>query len=168
MNINYIISEVIHNYINENVVLNESFINEKKHKKSRMNQDISDVLTHKKELNGGKPKKKTLKKKKTKDIVKNGKKLVNGRRADFNAKKERETNPNLNNQDAEDLNDILDSDFINVSAVAQEIYPDHTPQGAQSQLRKKIKGIENDNGSKYKLKKKEAYKIRRAIAKELK
>jgi hypothetical protein len=62
----------------------------------------------------------------------------------------------------------LDSDFINISAVAQEIYPDHTPEGAQSQLRKKVKGIENDNGSKYRLKKKEAYKIRRAIAKELK
>ena len=104
----------------------------------------------------------------TKDIYKKGKKLKNGLRTDFNAKKERETNPNLNNQDAEDLNDILDSDFINISAVAQELYPDHTPEGAQSQLRKKVKGIENDNGSKYRLKKKEAFKIRRAIAKELK
>jgi len=106
--------------------------------------------------------------KKEKDIVKKGKKLRNGLRTDFDAKKERETNPNLNNQDAEDLNDLLNSDYINVAALAKDVYPDHTPEGAQSQLRKKIKGIENDNGSKYRLKKKEAFKIRRAIAKELK
>ena len=112
-------------------------------------------------------KQKTPKSHKEHDIVKKGKKLRRGLRTDFDAKKERATNPNLNNQDAEDLNDILDSDFINISAVAQELYPDHTKEGAQSQLRKKVKGIENDNGSKYKLKKKEAYKIRRAIAKEL-
>ena len=115
-----------------------------------------------------KAKKKKKEKDEPRDIGKKAKKLINGRRGEYDFKKDRETNPNLNNQDAEDLNDILDSDFINVSAVAQEIYPDHTPEGAQSQLRKKIKGIENDNGSKYRLKKKEAFKIRRAIAKELK
>lgn len=140
MNINNIISEVINNYINENVILAEGMVDEKK-----KNSNDSP-----------------------KDIIKKGKKLRRGLRTDFDAKKERETNPNLNNQDAEDLNDILDSDYIDVAALARDIYPDHTPQGAQSQLRKKIKGIENDNGSKYKLKKKEAYKIRRAIAKELK
>ena len=112
-------------------------------------------------------KKKSPKSHEEHDIVKKGKKLRNGLRTDFDAKKERVTNPNLNNQDAEDLNDILDSDFINLSAVAQELYPDHTKEGAQSQLRKKVKGIENDNGYRYKLKKKEAFKIRRAIAKEL-
>ena len=141
MDVNNIISEVISNYINENVVINEDALTEKKKSKHK----------------GG-----------TKDIVKKGKKLRNGLRTDFDAKKDRETNPNLNNQDAEDLNDILDSDYIDVAALAQDIYPDHTPEGAQSQLRKKIKGITNDNGSKYRLKKKEAYKIRRAIAKELK
>ena len=90
-------------------------------------------------------------KKGPKDVVKKGKKLKNGLRTDYNAKRERETNPNLNNQDAEDLNDILDSDYIDVAALARDIYPDHTPEGAQSQLRKKIKGIENDTGSKYSL-----------------
>lgn len=141
MDVNNIISEVISNYINENVVINEGALTEKKKSKHK----------------GG-----------PKDIVKKGKKLRNGLRTDFDAKKERETNPNLNNQDAEDLNGILDSDYIDVAALAQDIYPDHTPEGAQSQLRKKIKGVTNDNGSKYRLKKKEAYKIRRAIAKELK
>lgn len=171
MDINRIIAEEIDRFINEDIFAEKK---NKSGKKSGMDKAISDILTGKKELVGGKAKKKTLarKKKKSKDeprdIGKKAKKLINGRRGEFNFKKDRETNPNLNNQDAEDLNDILDSDFINISAVAQEIYPDHTPEGAQSQLRKKVKGIENDNGSRYRLKKKEAYKIRRAIAKELK
>ncbi len=102
-----------------------------------------------------------------KDSVKKGKKLKNGLRADFDAKKDRETNPNLNNQDNEDLSTIVDSDLIDVAALAKRVYPDHTPQGAQSQLRKKIKGLKSDSGSTYKLKKKEAFKIRRELAKEI-
>jgi hypothetical protein len=73
----------------------------------------------------------------------------------------------LNAQDAEDLATILDSDYVNLAAVAHDVYPDHTEEGAQSQLRKKVKGLKNDNGSTYKIKKKEAFKIRRALAKNL-
>lgn len=113
------------------------------------------------------PKKKKNKPKKEKNILKNGKKLTNGRRTDFNVKQDRETNPNLNNQDSEDLASLVDSPYIDLAAVAQDVYPDHTPEGAQSQLRKKIKGLTNDNGSVYKLKKKEAFRLRRALAKEL-
>ena len=115
-----------------------------------------------------KKKKKKKKKKGPKNTLKKGKKLRKGLRTDFDLKKDRETNPNLTDMDAEDLNNVLDSDFINVSAVAQEVYPGHTKQGAQSQLRKKIKGLRSDSGSKYKLKKKEANKIRIALANELK
>ena len=104
---------------------------------------------------------------KSKDVVKHGKKLKNGLRTDFNAKQDRETNPNLNNQDSEDLADILNSPYVDLAAVAHDIYPDHTPEGAQSQLRKKVKGLKSDSGSKYKIKKKEAFKIRRALAKEI-
>ena len=103
-------------------------------------------------------KKKAKEKKGPKETGKNAKKLKNGLRTDFNYKLDRETNPNLNNQDSEDLIDILD---------AQDIYPDHTPEGAQSQLRKKVKGLKSDSGSTYKIKKKEAFKIRRALAKEI-
>lgn len=165
MDLNRIISEEIDRFIIEDI------LGEKKGK-SRMNKDISDVLTGKKELVKGKAKKKTLaKKKKSKgeprDIGKRAKKLTNGRRGEFNFKRDRETNPNLNNQDAADLDTLIDSDLVNTAAVAHKLYPDHTPEGAQSQLRKKVKGIENDNGSKYKIKKKEADKIRKIIAKEL-
>jgi hypothetical protein len=148
MNIDKIISEEINKHIVENIVSEEinSFLNE----------------------NGFfEAKKKKAKKKGPKDTGKNAKKLRNGLRTDFNYKRERETNPNLNNQDSEDLIDILDSPYVDLAAVAQDIYPDHTPEGAQSQLRKKVKGLKSDSGSTYKIKKKEAFKLRRALAKEI-
>ncbi len=173
MNIDKIITEEINKFINEDIILERARhrntvggLTALSDKGNEFSKHLKDTKDKSKEHNG-KIKSKPKKKKSLKDVVKKGKKLKNGLRADFNAKQDRETNPNLNNQDAEDLNDILDSDYIDVAALARDIYPDHTPEGAQSQLRKKIKGIENDNGSKYKLKKKEAYKIRRAIAKEL-
>lgn len=45
--------------------------------------------------------------------------------------------------------------IVNVAALARKLYPDHTPEGAQSQLRKKLKGEKNDNGSEYHLKERE-------------
>ena len=180
MNIDNIISEAINKFIDETIIVERARHRDTIKKLSALSDKGDEFSTHlknalekdikskNKEHSENVKSKKKSKKKSLKDIVKKGKKLKNGLRTDFNAKQDRETNPNLNNQDAEDLNDILDSDYIDVAALARDIYPDHTPEGAQSQLRKKIKGIENDNGSKYKLKKKEAYKIRRAIARELK
>lgn len=149
MNIDKIISEEINKHIVKNIISEEidSFLNENGFFEAK--------------------KKKAKKKKGPKDTGKNAKKLRNGLRTDFNYKKERETNPNLNNQDSEDLIDILDSPYVDLAAVAQDIYPDHTPEGAQSQLRKKVKGLKSDSGSTYKIKKKEAFKIRRALAKEI-
>lgn len=148
MNIDRLISEEIHRYLQENVfdenMYGENSFFEKKKKK-----------------------KKEEPKKSLKDIKKKGKKLKNGRRGDFNVKADRDTNPNINKQDAADISDIIDSDIVNTAAVAQKVYPDHTPEGAQSQLRKKIKGLTNDNGSKYRLKKKEADMLNKIIAQEI-
>ena len=177
MNLNKIITESIDNFVNSRInenksnkideiitecIISEISKKEKKEKKNvkRLKKDVNDAAKR-----GKKSSKERVKK--AKDVLKNAKKLRRGLRTDFDIKKERETNPNLNNQDAEDLNDILDSDLIDVAALAKRVYPDHTPQGAQSQLRKKIKGITNDNGTRYKLKKKEAFKIRRELAKEI-
>ena len=146
MNIDRIINEEINKYINESILTENGF----------MENSFVEAK-----------KKKDKDKDKPRDIGKKAKKLKNGRRGEYNFKKERETNPNLNAQDAEDISSILDSDYINVAALAQDVYPDHTREGAQSQLRKKIKGLTNDNGSPYKLKKKEAFKIRRMLAKHL-
>jgi predicted ribosome quality control (RQC) complex YloA/Tae2 family protein len=164
-NINNIIQETINDYINDIIiegVINEISKKEKQEKKAikRLHKDINDASKK-----GKKKAKKNVEK--AKEIAKNAKKLRRGLRTDFNVKQDRETNPNLNNQDAEDLNDILDSDLIDVAALAKRVYPNHTPQGAQSQLRKKIKGLKSDSGSTYRLKKKEAFKIRRELAKEI-
>ena len=150
MNIDRIINEEVNKYINDCILLENEFIEnafaeaKKKHSKA-----------------------KKKKKDEPRDIGKKAKKLVNGRRGEYDFKKERETNPNLNNQDAEDLSSLIDSDYINTAAVAHKWRPDLTPEGAQSELRKKVKGLPNDNGSKYKLKKKDAFKLRRILSKEL-
>lgn len=57
------------------------------------------------------------------------------------------------------------SEIINVAALARKVYPNHTPEGAQSQLRKKIKGLTNDNGSKYRVKEREGAIIKKELNK---
>lgn len=140
-----IIQEQIENFLKEEFMQEDFFAEKKKKSKHKKNKNTPAE----------------------RDVKRKGKKLKRGLRTDYNVKLDRETNPNLTNQDAEDINKILDSDYINLAAVAQDVYPDHTRQGAQSQLRKKVKGLKSDSGSTYKLKKKEANKIRRAIAKQL-
>lgn len=140
MNIDNIITESINEFLVEDIF--GEIKKEKKHKKHH-------------------------KKKESKDVKKKGKKLTNGRRGEFNVKYDRETNPNLTDADAEDLIDMIDTDMINLAAVAKRVYPDHTPQGAQSQLRKKIKGLKSDSGAKYRLKKKEGDKVIKALKQEL-
>ena len=147
MNLNNIILEEIDNFLNENLIL----ISERKHKSKK----------RKKRKEKGKGKTKNGRKKNK------SKKLKGGLRTSFDYEIDKITNPNLNNQDAEELNNLVDSDVINTAAVAHKVYPHHTRQGAQSQLRKKIKGLRSDSGSKYRLKKKEAYRLRRALSREL-
>lgn len=65
--------------------------------------------------------------------------------------------------EAQIRHDVDNADLINVAALAREVYPDHTPEGAQSQLRKKLKGLKNDNGSEYHIKQREAAVIRKAL-----
>lgn len=72
---------------------------------------------------------------------------------------------NISRGDEDILRSLFDTNYFNESAIAQEIYPDHTPEGAQSQLRKKLKGETNDNGSEYHLKEREASAIRNIISK---
>jgi hypothetical protein len=67
---------------------------------------------------------------------------------------ETEYGENLSKSDEERIRKMLNNDVVNVSAIAQKVYPDHTKEGAQSQLRKAIKGEKNDNGSEYHVKQK--------------
>lgn len=95
--------------------------------------------------------------------------------------KERHKQVSLKHKDIEDIADS-DEDFIsekaaeaiisrfnrvkhliNIAALARLIYKDHTDEGAQSQLRKKIEKEKNDNGVTYKITKREARIILRTL-----
>ena len=70
---------------------------------------------------------------------------------------ERRDGNNINSGDEDNIrSDVDGSNLINIAALARKVYPNHTPEGAQSQLRKKLKGLTNDNGSEYHLKEREA------------
>lgn len=99
---------------------------------------------------------------------KNAIKKKGGGRKDIDYTSDARSNPNISQADQGDLTKILDSPLINQSEVASELYPDHTKEGAQSQLRKKVKGLKSDSGSKYKIKRKEARRLRRILARMLK
>jgi hypothetical protein len=73
---------------------------------------------------------------------------------------------NISHGDENNLRDnVTNDDLINVAALARKVYPDHTPEGAQSQLRKKLKGLKNDTGSEYHIKSREASVIRKELEK---
>lgn len=97
-------------------------------------------------------------------IIKNAIKKKGGHRADFDADHDKRVNPSLSNADNNELSNVADNDMFDISAIAQKMYPDHTPEGAQSQLRKKLKGVHNDSGTPYKLKNKEARKLRKILS----
>lgn len=91
-----------------------------------------------------------------------------------NDKYESETTEKAKSRDGKNLsagdenqirNTIKNDEVINVAAMARKLYPNHTPEGAQSQLRKKIEGVKNDNGSEYHLKQREASVIRKILNK---
>lgn len=79
-------------------------------------------------------------------------------------KAKRRDGKNISSGDESQLRrDINTNELINVAALARLVYPKHTPEGAQSQLRKKLKGLKNDNGSEYHIKQREASTIRKAL-----
>lgn len=97
-------------------------------------------------------------------VRKKARKGKGGQRKDFDVDDEKTYNANVDDQEQGSVVGALDNGFINVKKVAEKLYPDHTPEGAQSQLRKKLKGEKSDSGSTYKLKKKEVRRLRHIIA----
>lgn len=104
------------------------------------------------------------KKKKKRKFRKNAIKMKGGLRKDFDSEDDEIYNKNISDREEDSIAAALNPDFVNISAVAQKLYPDHTPEGAQSQLRKKLKGETSDSGSKYKIKTKEAKKLKAIIS----
>jgi len=164
-NLDNIINEVVQSYLNNNLV-SESFFDEAKKKKNK--DDDSDKSDKSKDEDKKDDKKSETHKKKKKKFKKNAIKGKGGLRKDFDIEDDEMYNKNVDDQEQSSITDILNNDFINVGAVAQKLYPDHTKEGAQSQLRKKLEGEASDSGSVYKLKSKEVRKLRSIIASFLK
>ena len=49
-------------------------------------------------------------------------------------------NRKISNGDADSIRRTIDTEKTNIAAVARELFPDHTDEGAQSQFRKIING----------------------------
>lgn len=156
-NIDKIITETINRYINENVwdeADDKASEDEKEEEKDSKEEEKKDS-----EENGRKKKKK---------FRKNAIKGKGGLRKDFDVESDEEYNSNVDDQEQSSVQDILTNGFVNIKKVAEKLYPDHTPEGAQSQLSKKLRGDKSDSGSTYKLKTKEVKKLRHIIASYLK
>jgi hypothetical protein len=135
-----IITESLHSFLDENLIFEK--------KDSKKNDKKSS----------------DKKKKKKRKFKKNAIKMKGGLRKDFDSEDDETYNQNISDREEDSITGSLNPDFVNISAVAQKLYPDHTPEGAQSQLRKKLKGETSDSGSKYKIKTKEAKKLRAIIS----
>ena len=123
--IDSIINEEVSNVINESIMgdiaklisktLGKIGKSKKKHKKNK-----------KKEKDDDKP-----------DIRK--KKVVGGTK-DYDYDDYQEKHVKVNTADYHKIADSIDQEKTDIAAVAREVFPDHTDEGAQSQLRKILNG----------------------------
>jgi hypothetical protein len=90
-----------------------------------------------------------------------------GLRKDFDVEDDKQYNKNVDAQEETSIKNILTNGFVNIKKVAEKLYPHHTPEGAQSELNKKLTGAKSDSGSPYKLKSKEVKKLRQIIATDI-
>lgn len=120
---------------------------------------IEDILPEKEEK---------AKKHSNNDVIrKHSVKTKGGGRSDYNETDANRADPVLTFGDTAYITNVLDNDVVNVAAFARKMYPNLTPQGAQSKLRKKIKHEKSDSGSVYKLRKHEVEKARKILDREL-
>lgn len=139
-------------------------------------EELHRLITEKKKASGEKSDKKSDKKssdkkggekksKKKSTKGKNALKKKNGRRRNIDYDELNSKNPLTNKSDNNNLSRIADNPVINLAAIARKVYPDHTPEGAQSQLRKKLKHEVSDSGKEYSLRKWEVWKLNRELDK---
>lgn len=64
------------------------------------------------------------------------KKVTHGSDKEYDYKEYKRKNKPVSKADASSISSVIDMDRTNISDVAQEIYPNHTKEGAQSQLLK--------------------------------
>lgn len=133
VNVDNIINEQIVNFINESsekkdiAKLFKKYFSKKSPKKARSQKEKEKEKERKRES-----------KKNKKDIRK--RKLVGGGEADYDYDYYKEKNRKVSTADANNIIDTIDQDLTNISAVGQKVFPGHTEEGAQSQLRKVLNG----------------------------
>lgn len=123
--------KVINNIISEaiNHVINEDFMDEKKHNKKNDNHDgIADLI------------KDFLHKHKKKKSKRRLRKMAGGRSKYYDYDSYKQSNKDLAFGDASSIISKIDMEKTNIAAIARELFPDHTEEGAQSQLRKILNG----------------------------
>lgn len=117
--IDTIINEAIDN------VLNEDFFGEKK---SHHDNGVGDLINH------------YFRKHKKKKNKKKLRKMAGGRSRYYDYDEYKNSNREVSKADSSSLSQEIDMDKTNIAAVARDLFPDHTEEGAQSQLRKILKG----------------------------
>ena len=155
-NFSRIIDESINHYLTQNIITEKKSKKDSK-KEDDKDEDNGDEKDDEDEKNDSKPKSK-------KKFRKNAIKGNGGLRKDFDTEADETYNKNVDDQEQSSVKNLLTNGFINIKKVAEKLYPDHTPEGAQSQLNKKLRGDKSDSGSTYKLKTKEVKRLRQIIA----
>lgn len=108
-----------------NKVINEDFMGEKNnHVKDLVQKYFGHTKHHKKE---DAPKKKLRKR-------------AGGGKEYYNYDDYERKNRKISNGDANSIRQTIDTEKTNMAAVARELFPDHTEEGAQSQFRKIVNG----------------------------
>ena len=126
--VNAIITEAINKVINEDF-MSEFATNKPHHHNHSDAQDlVQKYFGHKKKKND-KPKKKM----KIRKMAGGGEKMY-----DYDEYERK--NRKISNGDANSIRRTIDTEKTNIAAVARELFPDHTDEGAQSQFRKIING----------------------------
>jgi hypothetical protein len=157
-NFERIISETIENYISRNILSEGAVLEFTEADDGKESSDSS------KDGNESDSDKDSGKKFRKSAIKKKG-----GLRGDYDVDYDEKYNKTVSDVEQSTIEDVLNSGLVNVAAVARKLYGDtHTPEGAQSQLSKKLRHDKSDSGSTYKLKDNEAKKLKSIIATELK
>lgn len=124
---NQIINEEIQKFL-----LRESDLSDIK----KLLQDFKKKKTDKSDANDKEEKKIQKKLEKLKKGKKKLRKTVNGGKEYYNYNDYERKHRKLNKGDTDMIRDTIDSENTDIAAVARKVFPDHTEEGAQSQLRK--------------------------------
>lgn len=108
-------------------VLNEDFFGEKK-KEHHKDGSVGDLINHYFHKHKKKPNKKKLRK------------MTGGRSRYYDYDEYKNSNKEVSKADSSSISQEIDMDKTNIASVARDLFPDHTEEGAQSQLRKILRG----------------------------